>query len=158
MIAFVIQYALPIVAGIVLALIVVIYLVLSLRAYRRHTTQPRAIWAALVFTATMLSLAFLNAHFRVHPRDVDSFVTDMMVAAGTMLVVFVVVVVPIGYCLGRSTPAMTESEREAWLARSNADLDFLAKLFVGTHAVSLTYGAYVVLALLVIAVMWALVR
>ena len=90
--AFVLQYWPPILAGVLLALILTIFLVSSLRAYRRHTTPPRAIWTTVVLAATTLSLTFFEMHFRV-PRGNEMFWKDMMVALGTMLAVWVAVAV-----------------------------------------------------------------
>lgn len=155
--AFVLQYWPPILAGMLLAVILTVFLVSSLRAQRRHTTPPRAIWTTLVFAATTWSLTFFEMYFRAPPGD-EMFWKDMMVALGTMLAVWVAVAVALTYFHGRSTPPMTETEREAWLERSTGDLDVLAKFFVGTHALTLTYGAFVLVALLLIALIWALAR
>jgi amino acid transporter len=158
MMAFVLQYWPPILAGTLFALILIVFMVSSLRAYRRRTTPPRAIRTTVVLAATACSLALFEMCFRVPPGDGEMFWKDMMVALGTMLVVWLAVVVALTYLHGRSTPPMTETEREAWLERSTGDLDVLAKFFVGMHALTLTYGAFVLVAFLLMALIWTLVR
>src|SRR5438067_6317564 len=79
---FVLQYGPPMLADVLLALTPIMFLVSSLRAQRRHTTPPRAIWATLVLIATTWILALLDSYHRAHPGDVDTFWKDMMVAIG----------------------------------------------------------------------------
>ena len=156
--AFVHQYSPSILAGILLALILAVYMVLALLAYRRRTRPPRALWLTAVFIVIMFGLAFLEVHFRATPGNVDLYLKDTMVAIGTMLVVSMVVTAPLMYVYGRSMPPMTEAEREAWLERSMRDVDVWARLSVATHGVTLMSAVCILAAFLVIVLIRALVR
>src|SRR5262249_30225774 len=139
-------YAPPIIAGILLGSIPLTFLVFWARALRRHTTPPRTTWLTVLLSATMLSLTFLELHFRAGRVPGDLLFRDAVTGLGTFFVVLVGVGSPILIRLARSMPATTKVEREAWLDQNSQDA---AKWIVGIHVF-----IFVTVIAMVVALIW----
>jgi hypothetical protein len=147
-----------ILGGLLLALVFIGFLVLALRARRRQAPPPRVIWPTLLIVAGVWILMLLDARFRLPAHGPGTVLADVVVALGTFFVVSVGAAIPLSSRHRRPATPLTGAEQTAGARSAPRDSDTTAKILVATHGLILAYGAFILLAFLVITLIWALAR